>query len=80
MAYPIGNDPDPTQSRARAGIILEPHRSHEGTDTDRAAKLRARTIIISGYIFSLPTGAADRHGLLTKPISIFNLVAAVQHR
>ena len=47
---------------------------------DRAAKLRARTIIISGYIFRLPAGAADRHGLLTKPISIFNLIAAVQHR
>jgi DNA-binding response OmpR family regulator len=47
---------------------------------DRAAKLHARTIIISGYVFRLPAGAADRHGLLTKPISVFNLVAAVQHR
>jgi DNA-binding NtrC family response regulator len=47
---------------------------------DRAVKLRAKTIIISGYLFSLPAGAADRHGFLTKPISIFNLVAAVQHR
>lgn len=47
---------------------------------DRAAKLRVKTIIISGYIFSLPAGAADRHGLLTKPISIYNLVAAVQNR
>jgi DNA-binding response OmpR family regulator len=47
---------------------------------DRAAELRAKTIIISGYLFTLPAGAADRHGLLTKPISIFNVVAAVQHR
>ena len=47
---------------------------------DRASKLRAQTIIISGYVFSLPAGAADRHGLLTKPITIYNLVAAVQHR
>ena len=28
---------------------------------DRAAKLRAKTIIISGYVFTLPAGAADRH-------------------
>jgi DNA-binding response OmpR family regulator len=47
---------------------------------DRAAKLHSKTIIISGYIFSLPAGAANRHGLLTKPISIYNLLAAVQHR
>src|SRR5437868_6022704 len=39
---------------------------------DRAARLGARTIIVSGYIFNLPAGAAKRHGLLTKPISIFN--------
>jgi CheY-like chemotaxis protein len=45
---------------------------------DRATKLRAKTIFVSGYIFNLPA-AANRHGLLTKPISIFNLLAAVQH-
>ena len=47
---------------------------------DGAVKLGAKTIIVSGYLFALPAGAADRHGLLTKPISIFNLLAAVQHR
>ena len=47
---------------------------------DRAVKLRAQTIIVSGYLFNLPAGAADRHGLLTKPITIYNLVAAVQQR
>ena len=47
---------------------------------DRAAKVRSRTIVISGYAFSLPAGAADRHALLTKPIRIDDLIAAVQHR
>ena len=47
---------------------------------DRAVKLRARTIIISGYAFGLPAGAADRHGVLTKPITTYALVAAVQQK
>lgn len=47
---------------------------------DRATRLGAKTIILSDYLFTLPAGAADRHVLLTKPVSIYNLVAAVQHR
>ena len=67
----------------RYALVIADWRLPDGNGidlADRAVKLRARTIIISGYIFSLPAGAADRHGLLTKPISIYNLVAAVQHR
>jgi DNA-binding response OmpR family regulator len=45
---------------------------------DRAAKLRAKTIIISGYAFGLPAGAAERHGIITKPIATYDLVAAIQ--
>jgi hypothetical protein len=45
---------------------------------DRAAGLRAKTIIISGYLFGLPAGAAARHETLMKPIKTFELVAAVQ--
>ena len=47
---------------------------------DAAVKRRARTLIISGYSFGLPAGAAERHGMLTKPITVYDLVAAVQHR
>lgn len=47
---------------------------------DQAAKLRARTLIVSGYLFGLPAGAAQRHGTITKPITTYDLVAAVQHR
>lgn len=47
---------------------------------DRAAKLRARTIIISGYAFGLPAGAAEHHGVIMKPVTVYDLVAAVQRR
>ncbi len=44
---------------------------------DRAVKLRAKTLIISGYLFGLPGGAAERHKLLKKPMRPGELVAAV---
>jgi DNA-binding response OmpR family regulator len=47
---------------------------------DDALNRRSRTLIISGYSFGLPAGAAQRHGVLTKPIAVYDLVAAVQNR
>ena len=47
---------------------------------DLALRRRAKTLIISGFAIGLPAGAAQRHGLLTKPISIYDFVAAVQRR
>ena len=47
---------------------------------DRALEHRAKTLIISGYLFGLPAGAARRHCLLKKPFSIDDLVAAVRNR
>lgn len=47
---------------------------------DRALERHAKTLIISGYLFGLPAGAARRHRLLRKPFSIDDLVAAVQNR
>jgi|ERR1700756_5671220 two-component system, OmpR family, response regulator len=47
---------------------------------DRALEHRAKTVIISGYLFGLPAGAARRHFLLRKPFSIDDLVVAVQNR
>ena len=76
-------DADQLLKQKQYALVIADWRLPDGNGidlADRAAKLRAKTIIISGYLFSLPAGAADRHGFLTKPISIFNLVAAVQHR
>jgi DNA-binding response OmpR family regulator len=47
---------------------------------DQALKRRAKTLIISAYLFGLPAGAARRHRLLRKPFSIDDLVVAVQSR
>src|SRR3954454_19573065 len=47
---------------------------------DRALEHRAKTLIISGYLFGLPAGAARRHRLLKKPFSTDALVVAVQNR
>jgi two-component system cell cycle response regulator CpdR len=45
---------------------------------DHAANLGARTIIISGYLFRLPAGAAERHQLMKKPLRPHEMVEAVR--
>ena len=45
---------------------------------DRAAELGARTSILSGYVFQLPSHAADQHEILKKPMRPTAFVAAVQ--
>jgi DNA-binding response OmpR family regulator len=47
---------------------------------DDALQRDARTLIISGYAFGLPAGAAQRHEMLIKPASTDDLVAAVRRR
>jgi CheY-like chemotaxis protein len=47
---------------------------------DQAAKLGAKTVIIHGYPFGLPAGAAERHGTITKPVATYDLIVAVQRR
>jgi two-component system, OmpR family, response regulator len=79
-----------TASEARE--LIEPHSytlviadwllpDGNGIDlADRALENHAKTLIISGYLFGLPAGAARRHRLLRKPFSIDDLMAAVQSR
>jgi len=45
---------------------------------NRAAELGARTSILSGYVLQLPTEAAHRHEVMTKPMRPSNFVAAIQ--
>jgi hypothetical protein len=53
----------------------------DGTElADRAFGLRAKTLILSGYLLSLPPEVADRHEPIMKPIRSFELVAAVQRK
>jgi two-component system cell cycle response regulator CpdR len=45
---------------------------------EHAANLGAKTILMSGYLFHLPAGAAERHELMMKPIRPHEMVAAVR--
>src|ERR1700757_553911 len=45
---------------------------------DQAVQLGARTLIVSGYLFRLPGGAAERHELLPKRLGHAEIVAAVR--
>jgi two-component system response regulator PilR (NtrC family) len=50
------------------------------TVADRAAELGAKTVIISGYLFSIPPEIAERHELLMKPMRPSEFVFAVKHQ
>jgi len=45
---------------------------------DIAAELGAETMVMSGYLFQMPGGRADRHETLMKPLRPSELVAAVE--
>jgi len=45
---------------------------------DRAAELGAKTFVISGFLYRLADGAAERHELLMKPVRPLELAIAVK--
>ena len=45
---------------------------------DIAAELGAKTMVMSGYLFQMPGGRADRHETLMKPLRPSEIVAAVE--
>ena len=45
---------------------------------DRASRLGAATLIVTGHISDLPAGTGSRHRLLAKPFSPTGLLAAVR--
>ena len=47
---------------------------------DAAADLGAATIVMSGYLFQMPGGRAERHETLMKPLRPSEIVAAVERR
>jgi DNA-binding response OmpR family regulator len=51
----------------------------DGTDVaDSAAQIGCKTMIITGSVSDLPTGAADRHDVFGKPVSPAVLIGAVR--
>lgn len=45
---------------------------------EAGAELGARTMIMSGYLFQMPGGRAERHETLMKPLRPSELIAAVE--
>jgi two-component system, OmpR family, response regulator len=45
---------------------------------EAAADLGAKTFVMSGYLFQMPGGRAERHDTLMKPVRPAELVAAVE--
>jgi len=67
--------------RLRYALVIADIRLPDGNGVnlaDRAAGLGAKTYILSGYLFQMPAGSADRHELLMKPIRPRELLDAVQ--
>ena len=81
-------DVAPTMAQARQyldetsyTLVIADWRLPDGdglTIADLAADLGAKTFLMSGYLFGLPPGAADRHGLLMKPIRRRELLQVVE--
>jgi two-component system, OmpR family, response regulator len=46
---------------------------------DWAAEQGSRTFVMSGYLFQMPGGRAERHQTLMKPLRPSEIVAAVEH-
>ena len=47
---------------------------------DAAADLGAKTFVMSGYLFQMPGGRAERHETLMKPLRPAELIEAVARR
>ena len=62
-------------------LVISDWRLPEGNGlllADIAAELGARTMVMSGYLFQMPGGRAERHETLMKPVRPQELVAAVE--
>ena len=62
-------------------LVIADWRLPDGDGTviaEAAADLGAKTFVMSGYLFQVPGGRVERHGMLMKPIRPRELIAAVE--
>ena len=94
VLYAEGYQVDVAESVAEATAHLEAHvdtspyalviadwRLPDGNGllvADIAAELGARTMVMSGYLFQMPGGRAERHETLMKPLRPSKMIAAVE--
>lgn len=65
----------------RYALVIADWRLPDGNGllvADIAAELEAKTFVMSGYLFQMPGGRADRHDTLMKPLRPSELVAVVE--
>ena len=65
------------------GVVIADWRLPDGDGTlilDWAAEQGAHTFLMSGYLFQMPGGRAERHDSLMKPLRPSEIVAAVERR
>jgi CheY-like chemotaxis protein len=65
----------------RYALVIADWRLPDGDGSliaDGAAQLGAKTFLMSGYLFHMPSGRADQHQTLMKPIRPSEIVAVVQ--
>lgn len=64
-------------------LVVTDWRLPDGDGTviaDAAADLGAKTFVMSGYLFQMPGGRAERHETLMKPLRPAELIEAVARR
>ena len=62
-------------------VLLADARLPDGTGMDlcdAAAEMGIKSIIITGYAFTLPAGVADRYDVLLKPIRPTEIISAIE--
>jgi len=65
----------------RYDLVVADGKLPDGTGMDvcdDAAERGTKSLIITGYAFSLPAGATDRYDILLKPLRSAEIVAAVE--
>jgi DNA-binding response OmpR family regulator len=66
---------------SRYALVIADWRLPDGNGlliADIALELDAKTFVMSGYLFQMPGGRADRHETLMKPIRPSEMIAAVE--
>lgn len=63
------------------GLVIADWRLPDGNGLEianAAARAGSKTIIMSGYLFQMPVGAADAHDIMMKPVRPTEIIAAVK--
>lgn len=86
--YPVDVAATAAEARAsladsRYSLVISDWRLPDGDGlriADQAADTGVETLVMTGYVLNMAGGRAERHEILTKPVRIDALIAAVERR